>query len=154
MGWIERQCAEPHNPCAGADGRQQFTRVFRQKKDAGVRGWFFQYLQQRVSRFLHERGAGEDIDGALRFRRHAVNLADDRAHLSQLDEELWRIGRNYQYIGVRLNEDARLLFVDFAQVVARDIAAVPEPLNFALVLVGFAGLVAFKGRLRTRVRPR
>ncbi|MBV8829767.1 MAG: SGNH/GDSL hydrolase family protein [Acidobacteriaceae bacterium] len=41
-----------------------------------------------------------------------------------------------------------------AQLVGRDIAAIPEPLNFALVLVGLSGLLLFKGRLRTRGRPR
>ncbi len=38
------------------------------------------------------------------------------------------------------------------QLVASDIAAAPEPMDFALVLVGLSVLVAFKGRLRKHVR--
>jgi len=40
------------------------------------------------------------------------------ANLAKLDHELRRVGRNHQHVRVRLDEDARLALVGFAQVVA------------------------------------
>ena len=41
------------------------------------------------------------------------------AHLAELDEQLRRIRRNDQHVGMRLDQNASLALVGFAQLVAR-----------------------------------
>jgi hypothetical protein len=47
-----------------------------------------------------------------------VRALDEGANLAQLDEELGRVGRQDENVGVRLDEDARLFLVGLAQVFA------------------------------------
>ena len=51
-------------------------------------------------------------------RRPVVGHVDHLPHLAQLDEQLRRVGRNDQHVGVGLDQDAGLALVGLAQVVA------------------------------------
>jgi len=86
-------------------------------RDGGVRGWLFQYFEERVRRLFHEGGAGEDVNGAAAFRGHAIDFVDELANLADFDEKLRRIGRNDEDVGMGLNEDASFAFVGFAKIV-------------------------------------
>ena len=59
------------------------------------------------------------VNARLRLdRRPVVGDVNHLAHLAQLDQQLRRVGRNDQHVGMGLDEDARLALVGFAQVVA------------------------------------
>jgi hypothetical protein len=60
------------------------------------------------------------VKRALRFnRRPVIRHVNHLPHLANLDLQLRRIGRNNQHVRVRLDQDARLALVGFAQGVAR-----------------------------------
>src|SRR6185312_17518292 len=83
-----RNRPEPEDARTGADRREQFTGVFRQQDDRSVGWWLLEHLQEGVRRLLHESRAGEDVERSPRLSRDAVDLADQRAHLADLDEQL------------------------------------------------------------------
>src|SRR5579884_4316957 len=116
---VEGQCAEAHNSRTRADGGKKLACVLRKQKDAGVSWRLLEYFQQGIGSLLHKGGAGEDVEGAFGLGWNAINFADDGAYLSQFNEKLRWIGRDDQNIRVRLNEDAGLFFVCFAQFFAR-----------------------------------
>ena len=114
-----RKRTQPVNDGAGADGGQQFLRVLCQQDERGVLGRLFKQLEQAVGRFFHEGRVGEDGEGAARFHRRAIIGDVDRLpHLAQLDEQLGRVGRDDEHVGMCLDEDARLALIRFAHVVA------------------------------------
>ncbi len=80
----------------------------------------FEDLEQRVGGLLHHVGGGEDEDAAGRFGGEVVGALDEGADLAELDEELRRVGREDEDVGVGLDEDASLLFVGLAEVFAGD----------------------------------
>ena len=82
-------------------------------------GWLLEDFEQAVGGFFHERRRGEDGKRASGFdRRTVVGDVNDLADLAELDEQLRRIGRHDEDVGMGLDEDAGLLFVGFAEVVA------------------------------------
>ena len=59
------------------------------------------------------------VNARLRLdRRAVVGHVDRLADLAELDEQLRRVGRNDEHVGVGLDEDARLALVGVAHVVA------------------------------------
>ena len=82
-------------------------------------GWLFKQLEQTVGGLFHECGRREDGECALGFGGLAViGDVNGLTDLAELDHELRRVGRNDQHVRVRLDEDARLALVGFAQIVA------------------------------------
>ena len=76
-------------------------------------------FEQAVGRLFHERRRGEDGERAPGFDgRAVVGDVNGLAHLAELDQQLRRVGRNDEHVGMGLDEDARLALVGFAQVVA------------------------------------
>ena len=78
-------------------------------------GRLFEDFEQGIGRFLHEAGGGEDEDLLRGFGGQVVGALDDGADLAEFDEELRRIGRDDKDVGVRLDEDAGVLFVGVAE---------------------------------------
>ena len=84
-----------------------------------MRRWLFKDLQQTVGRLLHEGRRRKDRKSAFRFDRRAiVRDVNDLTHLPQFDQQLRRVRRHNQHIGVSLDQDAGLAFVCVAQFVA------------------------------------
>ena len=107
------------NDGAGADGGQQLLRILREQDERGVLGRLFENLEQRVGRFFHKRRGGEDGEGARGLdRRTVIGDVNDLADLAQLDEQLRRVGRNDEHVGMGLDEDAGLALVGVAHIVA------------------------------------
>ncbi len=115
-GW---QRAETVNHGAGANGGQKLLGIFSEQDERGVIGRLFEQLEQAVGCFFHEGRSGEYgkcapcLDG-----RAIVGGVDRLAHLAEFDEQLRRVGRNDENVGVGLDEDARFAFVGVAHVVA------------------------------------
>ena len=112
------QRAEPDDTAAGADRRQELSGVFGEEDEVGVVGWLFEELEEGVGRFLHERGGGDDEDQAGGLGGAALGAVDHSADLAELDEELRRVGGDDEDVGMRLDEDAGVLFVGLAHVFA------------------------------------
>ncbi len=82
-------------------------------------GRLFKEFEQAVGCFLHECRRSEDGERAFRLNgRTVVSRVNRLAHLSQLDEQLGRIGRNDEHVGVGLDQDAGFALVGIAQVFA------------------------------------
>ncbi len=78
----------------------------------------FQNFEQRVGGLLHHAGGGEDEDALGRLGGEVVGALDEGAHLAELDQQLGRVGRNDEHIGVGLDQDAGVFLVGLAQVFA------------------------------------
>src|SRR5208283_2363678 len=115
---FDRKRTEADVGAAGADGRQQLAGVLREDEDVdGVRR-LLQNLEQRVGGLLHHAGGGEDEDLVRGLAGQVMSALDEGAYLAELDEELGRVGRQDEDVGVRLDEDAGLFLVGLAQVFA------------------------------------
>ena len=76
-------------------------------------------FKQAVGRFLHELRAGEDGECALGLDgRPVIGHVNRLPHLAQLDEQLRRVRRDDEHVGVGLDQDAGLALVGVAQFVA------------------------------------
>ncbi len=115
---LDGQGAEADAGAAGANGGEELGGVFSKKDEVDGRGRLFEELEEGVRGLLHEGGGGEDEDAAWGFGGLAVSAGYDGSDLAELDEELGRIGRDDEDVGVRLDEDAGVLLVGFAEVVA------------------------------------
>ena len=107
--------AEAEDAGAGADGGEEFAGVFREQDDGGVGGRLLENFEEGVGGFFHEGRAGEDGEGAAGFGGDAVDFAGEDADLADFDEELRRVGRNDEDVGVGLDEDAGVALVDVAE---------------------------------------
>jgi hypothetical protein len=115
---FDRQCAEAYGGAAGADGGEEFAGVFCEKDEVDG-GWrLFEDFEEGVGGLLHEGGGGEDEDFLWGFGGEVVRALDEGADLAEFDEELGRIGGDDEDVGVRLDEDASVFFVDFAELFA------------------------------------
>ena len=111
--------AEAVKDGAGADGGQQFLGVLGEQDERGVLGRLFEDFEQRVGGLFHECRRGEDGEGARGLDRGTVvGDVDHLADLADLDEQLRRVGRDDEHVGVGLDEDAGLALVGVAHVVA------------------------------------
>ena len=111
--------AEAVNDGAGADGGEQLLGVFGEQDEGGVVGRLFEDFEEAVGGLFHEGRGGEDGEGAPGLDgRAVVGDVDDLADLAELDEQLRRVGRDDEDVGVGLDEDAGFFFVGFAEVVA------------------------------------
>ena len=82
-------------------------------------GRLFEDFEQRVGRFFHESRGSEDGEGAACFDRGAVvGGMNHLANLAELDEQLRRIRRDDEHVGVGLDEDAGFALVGVAHVFA------------------------------------
>ena len=130
-----RQCSEPVEDGAGADGGQKLLRVLGEQDEREVFGRLFEDLEKAVGGLLHEGRGGEDGEGARGLDgRSVVGGVDDLADLAELDEQLRRVGRNDEHVGVGLDEDASVALVGLAKVFAGG-----DGLGYALLEVGSAG---------------
>jgi len=108
--------AEAMHDGAGADGGEQLLGVFGEEDERGVLRRLFKDFEQAVGGLFHEGRGGEDGEGAAGLDRGAVEGdVDDLADLAKLDEELRRIGRDDEQVGVGLNEDAGFFLVGLAE---------------------------------------
>ena len=80
--------------------------------------WLFENFEQGVGGFLHEAGCGEDEDLLRGFAGQVVGALDEGADLAEFDEELRRVGRDDEDVGVGLDEDAGVLLVGLAKLFA------------------------------------
>ena len=104
---------------ARADGGQQFLGVLSKQDEGSVFGRLFEDLEQAVGGLFHKCRGGEDGEGSLGFDRGAVvGDVDDLADLADLDEQLRRVRRDDEHVGVGLDEDAGFALVGIAHVVA------------------------------------
>ena len=78
-------------------------------------GRLLEDFEEGVGRLLHEGGRGEDEDLARGLGGEVVRALDEGADLTEFDEELGRVGRDDEDVGVRLDEDAGLFFVGLAE---------------------------------------
>ena len=92
--------------------------MFGQQHQVNALRWLFQQLQQRVRRFLHESGRGDEEDPYGSLGRYVLRAGDHSANLAQLDQQLRRIGRNDEDIGMGLYQDAGVLLVRLAHLLA------------------------------------
>ncbi len=97
-------------------------------------------LEEGVGRLLHEVGCGEDEDSARGLVGEVVRSLDEGADLAEFDEELRRVGRDDEDVGMRLDEDAGVLLVGLAEVFADGDGLVYEV--FEVEGLGDAGAVA------------
>lgn len=68
---------------------------------------------------MTEGRRGEDGKRSSGFYRGPeVSSVNDLAHLAELDQQLWRVGRHDQHIGMRLDKDAGFFLVDIAHLFA------------------------------------
>ncbi len=81
-------------------------------------GRLFEDFEQGVGGLLHHVGGGEDEDAARGLGGEVVGALDEGADLAELDEELGRVGREDEDVGVGLDEDAGLFLVGLAEVFA------------------------------------
>jgi hypothetical protein len=112
------QCAETDRGTAGADGGEEFAGVFGEEDEVDGGGGFFEDFEEGVGGLLHEGGGGEDEDFLWGFGGEVVGALDESADLAEFDEELRRVGRDDEDVGVGLNEDAGVFLVDFAELFA------------------------------------
>lgn len=111
--------AEAMNDGAGADGGEHFLRVFSEQDEGSVLRGLFEDFEQAVGRFLHERRGSENGKSAFGLDgRTVIGDVDDLTDLAELDEQLRRVGRNDEHVGVGLDEDAGFALIGFAQGVA------------------------------------
>ena len=112
---FDGQGAEADGGAAGADGGQEFAGVFGEDEDVDGGGRLLEDFEQGVGGLLHHVGGGEDEDAAGGFGGQVVGALDEGADLAELDEELRRVGREDEDVGVGLDEDAGVLLVGLAE---------------------------------------
>ena len=112
------QRSQTHCGAAGADGREQFAGVFREDEEVNGVRWFLKNFEQRVRGLLHEAGRCEDEDLARRFAGQVMGPLDEGADLAEFDEQLRWVGRDDEDVGMRLDQDAGVLFVGLAELFA------------------------------------
>ena len=142
------------------------------RMSVGVIGRLFEELEQAVGRLFHEGRRGKNGKRTPCFDGRAIVGGVNRlAHLAELDQELRRVGRDDEHVGMGLDEDAGLALVGVAHVIARadgfvderfeiggfgDARAVGADAAKVGQAVGFGGLEAVDGlgqHERERVFP-
>ena len=103
---------------AGTNGGQKFAGIFCKQNQVSVGRRLFENFEQGISRLLHEGRAGEDVHRTRCIGGEAIDALQHTAHLAHLDQQLGRIGRYDDYIGMGLDEDAGLFLVDLTQFLA------------------------------------
>ncbi len=82
-------------------------------------GRLLEDFEQRVGCFLHERTCREDVEGTPCLRGPAIDARDDRADLTEFDEQLRRVGRDDEQLRVGLDEDAGVFLIRIAHLFSR-----------------------------------
>ena len=115
---FDGKSAEAEVGAARADGGKELGGVLGEEEEVDGRGRLLEDLEEGVRGLLHERGGREDEDTARCFGGLEVRALDDGTDLTELDEELRRIGRDDEDVGVRLDKDAGVFLIGFAEVFA------------------------------------
>ena len=118
LRFLRRESAEADGGAAGADGGQELAGVFGEDEDVDGVGRLLEDFEQGVGGLLHHVGGGEDEDAAGGLGGQVVGVLDEGADLAELDEELGRVGRQDEDVGVGLDEDTGIFLVGFAQLFA------------------------------------
>jgi len=114
-----RDRAQAVNDGAGAHGGKHLLRVLGEQDQRSMLGRLFQNLEKAVGRLPHKRGRRKDGEGTKCLDRRAVVGGVNRlADLAQLDEQLRRVGRDNEHVGMGLDEDSGLALVSLAEGVA------------------------------------
>ena len=116
--FLSRQRGQRENHGARANCGQQFAGILSQQEDGGEVGGFFENFQERVCGLLHEGRVGEDVNALFALRRSVIDGLDDAANLVDLDHHLRGVGRDYEHIGMGLDEEAGFFLVGLAEVLA------------------------------------
>lgn len=115
---FDGESAETDEGAAGANGGEEFAGVLGEDEEVDGGGRFLEDLEEGVGGLLHHVGGGEDEDLAWGFAGERVGAVDEGADLAEFDKELRRVGRDDEDVGVRLDEDAGVFFVGFAELFA------------------------------------